>query len=53
LFLPSSISLHRFWQFYERYKDDAAWSVHALDCLHDIMLEKPDELNKILIEDTT
>lgn len=39
-----------FWQFYERYRDDPTWCTHQVNCLHDIMLEKPDELVRILLE---
>lgn len=38
-----------FWQFYERYKDDPAWDVHRLPCLHNAMMEMPDALTDLLL----
>jgi pimeloyl-ACP methyl ester carboxylesterase len=38
-----------FQQFYERYKSDPKWQVHSMDCLHDIMVERPDELAHLLM----
>ncbi|MEM9012095.1 MAG: alpha/beta hydrolase [Pseudomonadota bacterium] len=38
-----------FWQFYERYVDDPGWQVHRLPCLHDAMLEMPEELTALLL----
>jgi pimeloyl-ACP methyl ester carboxylesterase len=35
-------------RFYEQYKADPAWSVHAVACGHDVMLDKPDELAALL-----
>ena len=37
-----------FQQFYQLYKNDPAWNVHVMDCLHDVMLEKPEELSDLL-----
>lgn len=39
-----------FWQFHDRYKDDPAWRVRRLPCLHDAMLDMPDALTSQLIE---
>jgi pimeloyl-ACP methyl ester carboxylesterase len=33
---------------YERLRDDPAWQVHTLDCGHDIIKEKPDEVFDML-----
>lgn len=33
-----------FWQFHDLYKNDPEWQVDAFPCLHDIMIEMPDEL---------
>ena len=38
-----------FWQFHDRYRDDPSWSVHRLNCLHDAMIDKPEELTDILL----
>lgn len=37
-----------FQQFFARYKDDAAWDTHSIQCLHDIMIEQPETLADIL-----
>lgn len=38
-----------FKQFHERYKNDPRWHSHSLDCLHDAMLDRPDELAALLL----
>jgi pimeloyl-ACP methyl ester carboxylesterase len=35
--------------FYERVKDDPAWSAHTLACGHDAMLDMPDDVTAILL----
>ena len=40
----------RFTQFYDKLKDDPAWTVHTLSCTHFIQLEMPDELMAILLQ---
>jgi pimeloyl-ACP methyl ester carboxylesterase len=40
----------RFTQFYEKLKNDPAWTVHTLPCTHFIQLEMPDELTAILLK---
>lgn len=37
-----------FWQFHEKYKGVAGWTSYELDCLHDAMIEMPEELAAIL-----
>jgi pimeloyl-ACP methyl ester carboxylesterase len=32
----------------DRYATDSAWQVHQVDCGHDVMIDKPDELTAIL-----
>ena len=32
----------------DRYATDPAWQVHQVDCGHDVMIDKPDELTAIL-----
>ncbi|MGB7303016.1 MAG: alpha/beta fold hydrolase [Burkholderiaceae bacterium] len=39
-----------FVQFYERFRQDPHWQCLAMDCLHDAMLEQPNELTGILLE---
>jgi hypothetical protein len=34
--------------FYDRVKNDPAWTAHALACGHHVMLDKPDETMAIL-----
>lgn len=36
--------------FYERVKDDPAWSAHTLACGHDAMLDMPDDVTEILLK---
>jgi len=36
--------------FYERFKTDPKWQVHVLPCLHDVMVELPNELSGILLK---
>ena len=36
--------------FYERVKDDPAWSAHTLACGHDAMLDMPDDVTEILLQ---
>jgi pimeloyl-ACP methyl ester carboxylesterase len=35
-------------RFYEQYGKDPAWTVHAVACGHDVMLDKPEELAALL-----
>ena len=37
-----------FRQFYELYKDHQGWEVVTMDCLHDAMVDQPEELVEIL-----
>ena len=32
----------------DRYATDPDWQVHQVDCGHDVMIDKPDELTAIL-----
>ena len=36
--------------FYERVKNDPAWSAHTLPCGHDAMLDMPDDVTRILLD---
>jgi hypothetical protein len=36
--------------YYDRVKDDPTWVSFLLECGHDVMLDAPDVLAKILIE---
>ena len=36
--------------FYERVKNDPAWSAHTLACGHDAMLDLPDDVTRILLD---
>jgi hypothetical protein len=35
---------------YDRVKNDPAWKAFELDCGHDVMIDAPQDLTKILIE---
>ncbi|NRB30066.1 MAG: alpha/beta hydrolase [Rhizobiaceae bacterium] len=37
-----------FWQFYEKYVNDPAWSTTKLPCLHDAMIEMPDRVVELI-----
>ena len=39
-----------FTAYYEKLNNDPNWQVYSLPCQHDVMIEMPDELAKILIE---
>jgi pimeloyl-ACP methyl ester carboxylesterase len=34
----------------EKLRGDASWKTYVVDCGHDVMIDKPDELTKILLE---
>lgn len=34
----------------ERIRSDASWKTYVVDCGHDVMIDKPDELTNILVE---
>ena len=38
-----------FTPFYERFRDDPLWTVHALDGGHNLMRDAPEDLLKILL----
>ena len=37
-----------FQQFYAKYKDDPRWDCYRMDCLHDVMVEQPEALARLL-----
>ncbi len=39
-----------FTQFYDKLKDDKAWSVHTLPCTHIVQIDMPEELTKMLVQ---
>jgi hypothetical protein len=39
--------------FYERVKNDPAWTSHTLPCGHDAMLDMPDQVADILLSAAT
>ena len=39
-----------FLQFYEKYNQDSRWHCLVMDCLHDAMVEKPEELAQHLMD---
>ena len=41
-----------FWQFHDRYKNDPAWQVTSLDCLHDAMIEMPAQVAELIERST-
>jgi pimeloyl-ACP methyl ester carboxylesterase len=49
--LATGYEMHVFDQFHERVKNDPAWKVRTVKCGHDVMLDDPDELTKLLLEE--
>jgi pimeloyl-ACP methyl ester carboxylesterase len=49
--LATGYDMHVFDQFHTKLKNDAAWKVTTVPCGHDVMLDKPDELAKLLLEE--
>jgi len=43
--------MHVFDQFYERVKNDPAWKARTVKCGHDVMLDDPDTLTTLLLEE--
>jgi pimeloyl-ACP methyl ester carboxylesterase len=43
--------MHVFDQFHERVKNDPAWKARTVKCGHDVMLDDPDTLTKLLLEE--
>ena len=37
-----------FWQFHDRFLHDPTWRVSRLDCLHDAMVERPDDVAHLI-----
>jgi pimeloyl-ACP methyl ester carboxylesterase len=51
--IASGYDMKVFRPFYERVKKDPKWRAHDVPCGHDVMLDQPDALAKLLIEETT
>jgi pimeloyl-ACP methyl ester carboxylesterase len=49
--LATGYDMHVFDQFHEKLKGDRAWKVRTAACGHDVMLDMPDELTKLLLEE--
>jgi pimeloyl-ACP methyl ester carboxylesterase len=49
--LATGYDMHVFDQFHTKLKDNAAWKVRTVPCGHDVMLDKPDDLTKLLLEE--
>lgn len=50
--LSSAFKPSPFWQFYEKYQSDPAWTVRTLPTMHDAMISMPHEVAEILLEAT-
>jgi len=49
--LANGYDMHVFDRFYDRVKNDPKWKSYALPCGHDVMLDRPEELAKILLDE--
>ena len=49
--LATGYDMHVFDQFHTRLKDDPNWKVTTVACGHDVMLDEPDALTKLLLEE--
>lgn len=49
--LATGYDMHVFDQFHTKVKDNAAWKIATVPCGHDVMLDKPDDLAKLLLEE--
>jgi pimeloyl-ACP methyl ester carboxylesterase len=49
--LATGYDMHVFDKFYDRVKTDPKWKAHAVPCGHDVMLDRPEELAKILLQE--
>ena len=49
--LANGYEMHVFDQFYERVQNDPAWKARTVKCGHDVMLDDPEELTKLLLEE--
>jgi pimeloyl-ACP methyl ester carboxylesterase len=47
--LATGYDMHVFDQFYERVKSDPKWKAYTVPCGHDVMLDQPEELAKLLL----
>ena len=47
--LATGYDMHVFDQFYERVKNNPKWKAHAVPCGHDVMVDQPEELAKLLL----
>ena len=49
--LATGYDLHVFDKFYDKVKSDPKWKAHTVSCGHDVMLDQPDELTRLLLEE--
>ena len=49
--LANGYDMHVFDRFYDRVKNDPKWKSYAVPCGHDVMLDRPEELAKILLDE--
>jgi pimeloyl-ACP methyl ester carboxylesterase len=49
--LATGYDMRVFNRFYEQVKNDPKWRAHAVPCGHDVMLDQPEELAKLLLEE--
>jgi pimeloyl-ACP methyl ester carboxylesterase len=47
----SGYEMHAFDPIYERLRDDRQWKVRTVSCGHDVMLDRPQELAELLLEE--
>ena len=49
--LATGYDMHVFDQFYERVKNNPKWKAHAVPCGHDVMVDRPEDLAMLLLEE--
>jgi len=49
--LATGYDMHVFDQFHEKVKKDPKWKAVTVPCGHDVMLDQPDQLAKLLLEE--
>ena len=49
--LANGYDMRVFHRFYDQLKDDPKWKVVTVPCGHDVMVDQPDTLAKLLLEE--
>ena len=49
--LATGYDMHVFDRFHAKVKSDPKWKAHAVSCGHDVMVDRPEELAKLLLDE--